>query len=212
VPAATAHGRDAPLQSKGRVPVTRPAQSRRDPSDESLFAAHVAGENGAFESLFARHASRIYRIMRQRGLSHADSQDLVPQTFLAAHQARRDFRAGSPRLPWLWTIAYNLLRRAHRRHDLDTQAERVGSGAPSPMVAAYAIPPDEARRGVRQAIARLSPSQREVIVLHWYEGLTFQEIGRVLCASESAVKVRAHRGYERLREILHEPVDTERAE
>jgi RNA polymerase sigma-70 factor (ECF subfamily) len=184
-------------------------EPRRDePSDEQLFAAHVAGEPGAFERLFSRHAARIYGMMRQRGLSHADSQDLVQQTFLAAHQARHDFRSGSALRPWLWTIAYNLLRGAYRNEGrVARQTERAQSGKPRHLPA-----PDEAGRGVRQAIARLSPNQREVIVLHWYEGLSFQEIGQVLCASESAVKVRAHRAYEQLRELLHEPLDTEHGE
>jgi len=41
-------------------------------------------------------------------------------------------------------------------------------------------------------------------MLHWYEGLTFSEIASVVQASESAVKVRAHRAYQRLRELLDE--------
>jgi RNA polymerase sigma factor (sigma-70 family) len=184
------------------IPAPRPAK----PSDESLFAAHIAGEQGAFESLFMRHAPRIYGMMRQRGLNHADSQDIVQQTFLAAHQARRDFRSGSALRPWLWTIAYNLLRHAYRKQD---RAARHGarSGEPS-----HLAPLDEAGRGVRQAIAQLSPGQREVIVLHWYEGLSFFEIGQALRVSESAVKVRAHRAYERLRDVLREPLEMEQAE
>lgn len=177
-----------------------------EPSDEKLFGAHVAGDPAAFEGLFARHAPRIYATMRRRGLSHADSQDLVQQTFLAAHQARRDFRSGSALLPWLWTIAYNLLRYAHRKRD---RAARHSPDGCSGDATRWATPHEE-QRGVRQAIEQLPPSQREVIVLHWYEGLTFQEIGHALCASESAVKVRAHRAYENLRELLHEPHDAER--
>ena len=44
--------------------------------------------------------------------------------------------------------------------------------------------------------------QQEVILLHWYEGLSFAEIGLVLRASEGAVKVRAHRAYVTLRQML----------
>jgi DNA-directed RNA polymerase specialized sigma24 family protein len=43
------------------------------------------------------------------------------------------------------------------------------------------------------------------VLLHWYEGLSFPEIARILRASESAVKVRAHRAYQRLREFLAGP-------
>jgi RNA polymerase sigma factor (sigma-70 family) len=205
---ATARDHCAPLDGPSRL--ARPTHERRrdEPSDEQLFTAHVVGEPGAFERLFLRHAVRIYAMMRRRGLSHADSQDLVQLTFLATHQARHDFRSGSAFLPWLWTIAYNLLRGAYRNQGrVARQTERARSGDLLHLPA-----PDEAGRGVRQAIARLTSNQQEVIVLHWYEGLSFQEIGQVLCASESAVKVRAHRAYEKLRELLHEPLDREPGE
>ncbi|MEM1417581.1 MAG: sigma factor-like helix-turn-helix DNA-binding protein, partial [Myxococcota bacterium] len=55
---------------------------------------------------------------------------------------------------------------------------------------------------VRRAVAALPQGQREVIELHWFEGLAFQEVGAILGASTTAVKVRAHRGYERLRATL----------
>src|SRR5690606_37416143 len=55
---------------------------------------------------------------------------------------------------------------------------------------------------VRQALAQLPEAQREVIILHWFEGLSFGEIAETVGAGRSAVKVRAHRGYKRMRELL----------
>jgi RNA polymerase sigma factor (sigma-70 family) len=180
-----------------------PGSAPDEATDEELFAAHVAGDAEAFERLFMRHAARMYGVMRQRGLEHADSQDLVQQTFLLAHQARRDFRPGSKLRPWLWTIAFNLMRKAYQRKGRVTgQGER---SSPSESGRAHAA--DEAQLGVRQAIAQLPGPQQEVILLHWYEGLSFSEIGLVLRASEGAVKVRAHRAYEKLRGILEESLD-----
>ena len=57
---------------------------------------------------------------------------------------------------------------------------------------------DRAAR-VRAALAELPESQRVVVVLHRYEGLTFGEIARALGTTEGAVKLRAFRAYERLR-------------
>jgi DNA-directed RNA polymerase specialized sigma24 family protein len=48
----------------------------------------------------------------------------------------------------------------------------------------------------------LPADQREVIELHWFDGLEFPEVAQVVGASVSAVKVRAHRGYVRLRQAL----------
>ena len=55
---------------------------------------------------------------------------------------------------------------------------------------------------MRAALARLPDSQREVIYLHRFEEMSFAEIGAVLGTSEGAVKLRAFRGYEKLREEL----------
>jgi RNA polymerase sigma-70 factor (ECF subfamily) len=55
---------------------------------------------------------------------------------------------------------------------------------------------------VRAALARLPAQQREVIELHWFEQSPYEEIAAIVGASVAAVRVRAHRGYLRLRELL----------
>jgi len=55
---------------------------------------------------------------------------------------------------------------------------------------------------VEAALAQLPENQREAIVLHRFEGFSFKEIAELLGVTETAVKVRAHRGYERLRKLL----------
>ena len=54
------------------------------------------------------------------------------------------------------------------------------------------------------SLGQLPESQRTVVLLHWYEGWTFREIGLMLGASTGAVKVRASRAYAKLRELLGE--------
>ncbi|MGV3621954.1 MAG: RNA polymerase sigma factor, partial [Archangium sp.] len=57
-------------------------------------------------------------------------------------------------------------------------------------------------KAVKHALAQLPEAMREAIVMHRFEGLSFAEIAEHAGVTESAVKVRAHRGYERLRELL----------
>ena len=64
-------------------------------------------------------------------------------------------------------------------------------------------PPDtDLKDAVRAALDALPESQRAVIHLHRYEGMTFAEIGQVLGTTAGAAKLRAFRGYERLRRQL----------
>ena len=79
------------------------------------MAAYVGGDRSAFAVLFERYAPRLLRLM-QRDLGRGeDAHDLVQQTFLQLHRARRDFRAGAKLRPWLFTIALNLKRQHFRR-------------------------------------------------------------------------------------------------
>jgi RNA polymerase sigma-70 factor (ECF subfamily) len=59
-----------------------------------------------------------------------------------------------------------------------------------------------AAQAVRFALERLPEAQREVIALHWFGGVPLPEVAEVVGASLSAVKVRAHRGYAAMRQIL----------
>lgn len=170
--------------------------------DEALMTAYRGGDTRALRELFRRHAPRLTRLMALQLGSHSDAQDVVQATFLNLHRARNDFREGSRLRPWLYTIAYNLMRdhhryRARRPEDLTEPSlqHEIPGTTPSPDAALLDEP-------VRRALAKLPEAQREVILLHWFEGLSFAEIAEIAGAGRSAVKVRAHRGYKRLRELL----------
>lgn len=170
-------------------------------SDEALMERYVAhGDRAAFEALFQRYAGRLHGLfMRQVGARDA-AADLVQQTFLHFHRARADFTVGRAVRPWLYTIALNVRREHQRRRGRKPEVAHDPAVHGEPTVA----PSTSSRtdRLVRRALAELTEQQREVILLHYYEDLSFPEIAELVGASLSAVKVRAHRGYERLRELL----------
>jgi len=63
---------------------------------------------------------------------------------------------------------------------------------------------------IRKAIDRLPDRQKEVVYLHWFNGLSFEEVGQTVGATSSAVRVRAHRAYKKLRHLLGD-INLERA-
>jgi RNA polymerase sigma-70 factor (ECF subfamily) len=174
-------------------------------SDEALMTAYVGGDQRALRELFRRHAPRLTRVMAGHLGSSVDAQDVVQAAFLNLHRARADFREGSRLQPWLYTIAYNLMRDHHRfrgrRPEILTEPTGPGghdtrpSAARGPDADLYDVP-------VRRALSQLPDGQREVIVLHWFAGYSFAEVAELVGARRTAVKVRAHRGYKRLRELL----------
>ena len=173
-------------------------------SDEQLMAAYVAGDAAAFRALFERYAVVLYRMVRRRLGNDADARDIVQQTMLHMHRARNDFRRDSHLRPWLFTIAMNLVREHYRRKGRKPEQplDRAALIAQRPEPAL--LEDDERAARVRAALASLPEQQREVIELHWFEDSPYEEIARIVGASVAAVRVRAHRGYERLRKILPE--------
>ncbi len=179
-----------------------------DPTDEELFAAYVAGDRAAFRQLFDRYAGPLTRLMRQQVRNPQDAGELVQQTFLQLHRARRDFRAGARLKPWLYTIALNLRRQYFRTKGRRPETALDPERHPLPTVEPVDLTRAERARQVRMAVDALSPKQREVIELHWFEELSFPEVARVLGANLNTVKVRAHRGYKALRAVLEAADDT----
>ena len=172
--------------------------------DRDLMRRYVEDDDArAFEALFARHADPLLGVFRRVGCDDALARDLLQQTFLHLHRARHDFDLSRPLRPWLLTIALNVRREHFRRRArrpetaLDPDRHREPSVSPDASSATDRL--------VRRALDTLPDAQREVIVLHWFEGLSFAEIAEVVGATRSAVKVRAHRGYQQLRAVLGPP-------
>jgi RNA polymerase sigma-70 factor (ECF subfamily) len=169
-------------------------------SDEALMEAYLSGDHWAFRQLFLRYRGPLHRLMRRAVRDRHDAEELVQQTFLQLHRARHDFRAGEKVRPWLYTIAINVRHQwvrgtmRHRRKVAALTAEQKDR---------VSRPPDHILvRTVRLAVQALPASQRRVVELHWFSGLSFAEIAARVGASPVAVRIRAHRGYRKLRDAL----------
>src|SRR5262252_8760358 len=146
-----------------------------EPSDETLMAAYVSGERRAFETLFARLAPRLHRFFRRSFGAEATADDLLQQTFLKLHRARGTYDPTMRVAPWAFAIASRVrLDEFRRRKRLAEDGDEEALG---------------------RAVDALPESQRVVIHLNRFEGMTFGEIARVLGTTEGAVKLRPFRAY-----------------
>jgi len=181
-------------------------------NEQALMGAYVDGDRQAFSRLFGSLAPRVHGFFLRRFGDPAVADDLLQVTFMKIHRARHDYRRDSPLRPWVFTIAARVgldehRRRARRPEDADDERlEKAAQGT----AAGQAAQPDgeqlveraQLAAEVRAALDRLPESQRVVIHLHRYEGLTFEQIGQALGTTEGAVKLRAFRAYEQLRKHL----------
>ena len=159
------------------------------------------GDARAFDALFQRYARPIHGYLMRLTGQRAAAEDLSQQTFLSLVQARGRFQQGSRVKPWLYAIATNAAhdwRRRKRPEELTDEGE-----LPTQVASEQGGPRDVGlERTVQRALAQLPEGQRIPIVLHRFEGMGFAEIAESMGLTETAVKVRAHRGYARLRELL----------
>ncbi len=158
---------------------------------------------GSFAALYRLHVERIYRYHLARTGCEQDAQDLTAETFRAALEARAAYRPsqGAP-LAWLMGIARHKLADHFRRMPRQAALEEAeGQADPRPT-------PEEAagRRlemaAVAQALRRLSPERAEALALHFFAGLSLEEVGQAMGKREGAVKKLVQRGLGDLRREL----------
>jgi len=173
------------------------------PTDEELMSAYASGDGRAFGILFTRFAPRVHGFFLRSFRDESVADDLLQVTFMKVHRARAQFRPELKLVPWLFAVAARvrldeLRRRLRLPEDAGEEAiARADEQAPQDPPA-----DTDLRDAVRAALDALPESQRAVIHLHRYEGMTFAEIGQVLGTTAGAAKLRAFRGYETLRQQL----------
>ena len=162
-----------------------------------------------FEAIVLPHLDAAYTLARYLTRNDHDAQDIVQDAYLRALKYFGGFRgrgsAGDGRA-WLLAIVRNTAhtwRRRHRGDALTTEFdEKLHSDTLAEHTPATALDSDSARESLYQALDRLGPEFREVIVLRELEGLSYKEIGDVTGVPIGTVMSRLARARRRLQETL----------
>jgi RNA polymerase sigma-70 factor (ECF subfamily) len=177
--------------------------------DTALARRLVAGEAAAFDEVVALYAPRVSRLVyRLLGWSGGagEVEDVVQDVFVSVLRHARSFGGRSSLSTWITSIAVNQCRSLRRRLGARVRAMAAVFAKARPDHGAadgQAMRDDESRR-VREAIVRLKPADREVIVLHYLEETDVETIAEILSVSKNAVEVRLHRARKRLRALLED--------
>lgn len=150
--------------------------------------------------LVRTHSTAVANYLRRRlyPLSEADLDDLVEETMIIVWR-RLDDVPDDAELPWMIGVARNVLRNARRattrRRSMEARlaAPRSDSSAEEYVVADVAI---------ADALARLSDDDRELVLLHAWDGLDSHELARLYSVSVNAAAIRLSRAQRRFRDEL----------
>jgi RNA polymerase sigma-70 factor (ECF subfamily) len=180
--------------------------------DDELVRRVQAGNTEAFEELVRRYERKVYNITYRLMGNEQDASEALQDAFLRAYRFIDKFQFKSSFFTWLYRIATNVsLSRLRRREKVETVSidQPVNEAGDLP----FEIPdvkygPEklmqqrELRAALQKAVDELAEDYRSVVVLRDLEGLTNEEVSKVLNLSVAAVKSRLHRGRLVLREKL----------
>jgi RNA polymerase sigma-70 factor (ECF subfamily) len=182
------------------------------PAASAAMDRYACGDDLAFSELYDLLAPRLFSFVSRRVRDPARAEDLVQQTFLQMHSARRHFVPGADVAPWAFAIARRLIIDVARKggrefldDDADGEYEPRCPRAGSDRIVARR----ELGRLIEKVLSAVPGSQRAAFKLVRYDGLTPAEAAQVLGTTVMAVRLRVHRADEALRAALGKDVREE---
>lgn len=163
---------------------------------------YQSGDEAAFEEIYARYGKKIYGYLMRR-LGHPDDcVELFQETFLRLHKGRSLYRPEMPFKAWIYTIATNLIRDRLRTKARSGVSQALGEDENS----IEQMIPDGRHKLLffKEAFGKLTDDQREAVILSRFQGLRYEEVGRVMGRSTEAVNQLIQRAMHHLRECIDE--------
>jgi RNA polymerase sigma-70 factor (ECF subfamily) len=196
------------------MPRVGASEARSDRDAERLLVEQAKRDPLAFGRLFDTYYDRILSYVLHRTADVYIAQELTSNVFYNAMRNLGKYRwRGIPFSAWLYRIASNEVSAHFRRGarsraaDMDghpdLQLEDANAGADAEIIEAQrAVAVKTIFLELHSAISELDPKYQEVIVLHYFEGKTLEDIGQIMAKPIGSVKTLLHRGRNQLRTRL----------
>jgi RNA polymerase sigma-70 factor, ECF subfamily len=178
--------------------------------DPHLIAECLKGDTAAFGVLVRRYQERLYNSVYRLADNAEDAQDIVQEAFLNAYQSLHSFKGDSLFFTWLYRIAVNTAISLRRKRRVLVRRELADNGEQrmdplDPSVGSdpgHALEQAEQSRKVWQALNRLSPEHRAVLVMKDMEGHKYDTMAEILQVPIGTIRSRLHRARLELRQLL----------
>lgn len=159
-----------------------------------------SGNVDAFQEIFDRYSARLINFAYRLLNSREEAEDIAQQVFLRIYRRKESYKASRPFRPWIFSITSRLIsnrlrdRTRQRTLSLDSLQHAEYQGSPAGFPDAPSALPEESLESkqvaaaVRQALEELPESQRNVVLLAKFEGMSYDEIAQTLNLSLPSVK------------------------
>jgi RNA polymerase sigma factor RpoE len=206
-----------PVSRKASNPPDEPAPGSAEapapPQEMELVRRARKGDLPAYDELVRRYQERIYATVYHMTANHEDANDLAQEAFIKAFQALKSFKGGSSFYTWIYRIAVNktinfLKQRRNKSQmsldDLDLNAEHdpdlvalISEKTPRREVGLA-----ELQEKLNAAMQRLSEPHRLVVTLHDVQGLSHEEIAKIMDCNIGTVRSRLFYARQQLQAFL----------
>ena len=162
---------------------------------------YAAGDAAAFEQLYARYETRLYGFCLRMLAEPDAAADAFQETFIRIIDARIAYERRGRFDSWIFTIARRVcidsIRWEHRHatYEAERASLPVADARPGPGIQA------EWRDELQRVLGALPLEQREVLLLHRYQGFSYAEIATMTQSTEAAAKQKAYRALTTLRRL-----------
>jgi RNA polymerase sigma-70 factor (ECF subfamily) len=167
-----------------------------------LMVGYQKGDVDAVDELVRRLSPGLLRFLSASHLSRSDAEDLLQECWMRIHHSRHTYRPTEPVLPWVFAIARHTRLDGYRRRRRRESREVLVANPPeniAQIAPARAVEKDQ----LLPLLEVLPESQREVILMLKFSGMSLEEVARSTSSTVGAIKQKAHRAYEKLRLTLN---------
>jgi RNA polymerase sigma-70 factor, ECF subfamily len=174
-------------------------------TDGDIVRAVLAGDVERYAVLVGRYRDRYARYAARMLGSRDAAEDAVQDALVRAFDRLGDCREPHKFAGWLFLILRNRCFAERRRRQREGRLLEDGDGAiAGPERSDSAVEEGERLQALGRALGQLTSEQRDVFVLKHVEGLAYDEIAQRTGATVASLKMRMHRAYDRLRDLMKE--------
>jgi RNA polymerase sigma-70 factor (ECF subfamily) len=166
----------------------------------------AAGDVEAFERIYRRHHQRVYTLCLRMVKNASQAEDLTQEVFIQLHRKLHTFRGEALITTWLHRLTVNQVLMHFRKRVVKSEVTTTEDEAiPVPIVSGTERPdrmPVIDRIALSEAIEKLAPGYRLVLILHDVEGYEHEEIAKMLGCAVGTTKSQLHKARMKVRSLL----------
>lgn len=177
------------------------------PSDDSLIRKALDGSERAWVALVARHERQVFNFCLRQTRNRSDASDLLQDVFLAVYRHLPSYRGEGDFMAWVMRIAAHKTTDLHRRqqrspqYDGDPHAEEqmLEWQAPADFEPAFNHERSATNAAIRRQLQLLSPEQRLVVELKFFQHFTFEQIAAQTGVPVNTLKTRLYTALQKMK-------------